>query len=69
MKRIHVVLMVLATMLFASGCIVHHPRQPRHRHYRSTPHRHHRTKVKVKHRRRCPPSHYWDGRACRHKGR
>lgn len=43
--------------LAASSCIVHHP------HGRS------RQAVKAKKHKKCPPSHYWDGEKCRHKGK
>ena len=43
----------------ASGCIIHthgHGNRP--------------AKLKkVKKAKKCPPSHYWDGKKCRHKGK
>jgi hypothetical protein len=43
---------------FGSGCIV-----PVHDHG----HGHHKETIRPAH--DCPPSHYWDGEKCRHKGK
>jgi hypothetical protein len=40
----------------ASSCIIH-------------THEPHRYPVRAKKAKKCPPSHYWDGKKCRHKGK
>jgi len=55
-KRTICVLALSAFLGFAgSSCIIHTPRHG---------HRQHAVKAK-----KCKPSHYWDGKKCRHKGK
>lgn len=56
-RRLFCVLAVFALLGFlSSSCIVH-------THGRS------RKAIKAKKSKKCKPSHYWDGKKCRHKGK
>jgi hypothetical protein len=56
-KRLLVVLVIsLFLGSLSSSCIIH---APRHGH----------KKQAVKKSKKCKPSHYWDGKKCRHKGK
>jgi hypothetical protein len=58
-KRTICVLALTAFLGFAgSSCIIHAPR-----------HGHKQHAVKAKKSKKCKPSHYWDGKKCRHKGK
>jgi hypothetical protein len=58
-KRLLVVLLIsLFLGSLSSSCIIHAPR-----------HGHKRQAVKHKKHKKCPPSHYWDGEKCSHKGK
>ena len=57
-KRMLVILAVSAFLgSVSSSCIIH------------APHGHRRQAVKAKKSKKCKPSHYWDGKKCRHKGK
>jgi hypothetical protein len=53
----HLVVVLLAFIgAFGTSCIIHTPG-------------HGRSKAAIKPAKDCPPSHYWDGEKCRHKGK
>ena len=55
-RRLILILAVFAVLGFvSSSCIIHAPR-----------HGHKKQAIKAK---KCKPSHYWDGKKCRHKGK
>jgi hypothetical protein len=57
MHRRLLVILLISVFLgsLSSSCIIHAPR-----------HGHRKQAVKAK---KCKPSHYWDGKKCRHKGK
>ena len=60
-RRMFCVLALSAFLGFAgSSCIIHHPHGRSRQAVKAKKHKKHK---------KCPPSHYWDGDKCRHKGK
>jgi len=61
LKKLLIVLMISMFLgSVSSSCIIHHPHGRSHRAVKAKKHKKHK---------KCPPSHYWDGEKCRHKGK